>query len=215
MKRKWIFTVLVTLLFVTTNAQVNDWENPAVFQINREPTRATFLPYADAGSVITDRYTSSPWYMSLNGSWKFQWSPTPDQRPKDFYKTDFNVENWKEIKVPSNWELQGYGIPIYTNITYPFPKNPPYIDHSDNPVGSYRRYFELPANWDNRRVYLHFEAGTAAMYIWINGQKVGYTENTKSPAEFDITAYVKPGRNLVAVESYRWSDGSYLEDQDF
>ncbi len=215
MKLKWIFTGLIAWLFITANAQVNDWENPAVFQINREPARATFMPYADAGSVVTDEYTSSPWYMSLNGSWKFQWSPTPDQRPKDFYKTDFNTENWKEIKVPSNWELQGYGIPIYTNITYPFPKNPPYIDHSDNPVGSYRRYFELPTNWNNRRVYLHFEAGTAAMYIWINGQKVGYTENTKSPAEFDVTAYVKPGRNLVAVESYRWSDGSYLEDQDF
>ncbi|MEI7502137.1 MAG: glycoside hydrolase family 2 TIM barrel-domain containing protein, partial [Paludibacter sp.] len=155
------------------------------------------------------------WYYNLNGNWKFQWSPTPDQRPKDFYKTNFDVTNWKEISVPSNWELKGYGIPIYTNITYPFPKNPPYIDHSDNPVGSYRRNFELPANWNNRRVYLHFEGGTSAMYIWVNGEKVGYSENTKSPNEFDITKYVKAGKNLVAVEAYRWSDGSYLEDQDF
>lgn len=194
---------------------VNDWENPLVFQINREPARATFLPFADEGSAVADDYNRSPWYMSLNGMWKFQWSPTPDQRPKEFYKTNFDVTNWKEIKVPSNWELQGYGIPIYTNVTYPYPKNPPFIDHSDNPVGSYRRTFILPDTWNKRHVYLHFEGGTSAMYIWVNGEKVGYSENTKSPAEFDITKYVKPGKNLIAVEAYRWSDGSYLEDQDF
>jgi beta-galactosidase len=135
--------------------------------------------------------------------------------PTDFYKTSFNTVNWKEIRVPSNWELKGYGIPIYTNITYPFPKNPPYINHSDNPLGSYRRNFEVPTNWDGRRVYLHFDGGTSAMYIWVNGEKVGYSENTKSPTEFDITKYVKQGKNIVAVEVYRWSDGSYLEDQDF
>lgn len=219
MKNKWIFGCLLLAMFSPTHAQentpVNDWENPAVFQINREPARATFLPFADKHSAVADVYEASPWYSSLNGLWKFQWSPKPDQRPVDFYKTDFNVTNWKEIQVPSNWELKGYGIPIYTNATYPFPKNPPYIDHSDNPVGSYRRYFELPVDWNNRRVYVHFEAGTSAMYIWVNGEKVGYAENTKSPAEFDITKYVKPGKNLIAVEVYRWSDGSYLEDQDF
>jgi len=202
-------------LFAQDKPTLNDWENPAVFQINREPARAAFLPYADASSAIADDYTRSPWFLNLDGNWKFAWSPTPDQRPKDFFKTDFNTVNWKEISVPSNWELKGYGIPIYTNITYPFVKNPPYIDHADNPVGSYRRTFELPANWNERHVFLHFEAGTSAMYIWVNGEKVGYTENTKSPAEFDITKYVKPGKNLVAVEVYRWSDGSYLEDQDF
>ena len=219
MKKNWILTgilaAIISTAFGQENPVVNDWENPAVFQINREPARAAFLPYADVSSAIADDYSRSPWYMTLDGDWKFQWSPTPDQRPKDFYKTDFNVTNWKEISVPSNWELKGYGIPIYTNSTYPFPKNPPFIDHSDNPVGSYRRDFILPANWDQRRVYLHFEGGTSAMYIWVNGQKVGYSENTKSPAEFDITPYVKAGKNLVAVEAYRWSDGSYLEDQDF
>jgi len=219
MKKKLMLGSLFAALLLPVVAQntpaVNDWENPAVFQINREPARATFLPFADKHSAVTDIYESSPWYASLNGQWKFQWSPTPDQRPKDFYKTDFNVVNWKEIQVPSNWELKGYGIPIYTNMTYPFPKNPPYIDHSDNPVGSYRRDFQLEPSWNGRRVYLHFEAGTSAMYIWVNGKKVGYTENTKSPAEFDITNYVKPGKNLLAVEVYRWSDGSYLEDQDF
>ena len=209
------FGIYSVIAFGQEKGSVNDWENPAVFQINREPARATFLPFADKQSAIDDIYESSPWYSSLNGNWKFQWSPTPDQRPKDFYKTDFNVVNWKEIVVPSNWELKGYGIPIYTNITYPFPKNPPYIDHCDNPVGSYRRNFNIIQTWAGRRVFLHFEAGTSAMYIWINGQKVGYTENTKSPAEFDITKYVNPGNNLIAVEVYRWSDGSYLEDQDF
>ncbi|WP_163407265.1 glycoside hydrolase family 2 TIM barrel-domain containing protein [Flavobacterium ajazii] len=193
----------------------NDWENPQVFQINREPARASFLPYADESSAVSDQYENSPWYFSLNGKWKFSWSPTPDQRPKDFYKTDFSTLNWKELQVPSNWELQGYGIPIYTNITYPFERNPPFINHADNPVGSYKRDFILPENWKNRHVYLHFEAGTSAMYIWVNGEKVGYTEDTKSPAEFDISKYLKPGKNDVAVEVYRWSDGSYLEDQDF
>ena len=220
MKLTKFFTCVLTFFLIgISNAQekpkTNDWENPAIFQINREPARAAFLPYADESSAIADDYTRSPWFLTLDGNWKFNWSPTPDERPKDFFKTDFNTTNWKEITVPSNWELNGYGIPIYTNIIYPFVKNPPFIDHADNPVGSYRRAFELPENWNGRRVYLHFEAGTSAMYIWVNGEKVGYSENTKSPTEFDITKYVKAGKNQIAVEVYRWSDGSYLEDQDF
>jgi beta-galactosidase len=219
MKKNTLLTCIFVIASLIVNAQEktlnNDWENPAVFQINREPARAAFLPYADDASAIADDYTRSPWFLTLDGKWKFNWSPTPDERPKDFFKKDFNTTNWKEISVPSNWELNGYGIPIYTNITYPFVKNPPFIDHADNPVGSYRRSFELPENWNGRRVYLHFEAGTSAMYIWVNGEKVGYSENTKSPTEFDITKYVKEGKNQVAVEVYRWSDGSYLEDQDF
>jgi beta-galactosidase len=210
------FIVLILLVSnILIKAQTREWENPEIFQINREPDKATFLPYADKQAAIIDDYNASPWYLCLNGLWKFQWSPTPEQRPENFYKTDFNDVNWKEIKVPGNWELQGYGVPIYTNITYPYPKNPPFIDHSDNPVGSYRRFFQLPENWSGRRVYVHFEAGTSAMYIWINGEFAGYTENTKSPAEFDITKLVKPGKNLITVQVYRWSDGSYLEDQDF
>ena len=209
-----ILFLILQLSFI--NAQtVNDWENPSVFEINREPARATFVPYADTKSAMIDEYTLSPWYQSLNGLWKFSWSPTPDQRPVDFYKPDFRVTNWDEIEVPSNWELKGYGIPIYSNIKYPFPKNPPYIDHSDNPVGSYRREFIIPDNWDGKQIFIHFEAGTSAMYLWVNGQKVGYTQNSKSPAEFNITKYIQRGKNLLAVEVYRWSDGSYLEDQDF
>jgi beta-galactosidase len=193
----------------------NDWENPLVFQINKEVPKATFLPYADEATATADNYARSPYYQLLNGNWKFNWVPKPDDRPLDFYKESYNVSKWKDIKVPSNWELQGYGIPIYTNVEYPYPLNSPNIPHNDNPVGSYRRDFNVPASWDGRRIYLHFASGTSAMYVWINGQKVGYSEVTKSPAEFDITKYTRKGKNSVAVEVYRWSDGSYLEDQDF
>ena len=214
MNKKMALLLMLTISMISF-AQKNDWENPEVFQINREPARAAFVPYSDEKTAISDDYTTSPWYMTLNGNWKFNWSPTPEKRSSDFYKTTYNTNNWKEIQVPSNWELNGYGIPIYTNITYPFPNNQPFIDHSDNPVGSYKREFILPENWNGRHVFLHFEAGTSAMYIWINGEKVGYTENTKSPAEFDITKYLESGKNSIAIEVYRWSDGSYLEDQDF
>jgi beta-galactosidase len=193
----------------------NDWENPQVFQINKEYPVATFLPYADEATAIADNYAKSPYYQLLSGKWKFHWVPKPADRPMDFFKENYDVSKWKDIKVPSNWELEGYGIPIYTNIVFPFPLNAPFIPHNDNPVGSYRRDFTIPALWDGRRTYLHFASGASAMYVWVNGQKVGYSEVTKSPAEFDITKYVHKGKNSVSVEVYRWSDGSYLEDQDF
>ena len=142
----FVFAFLSLVAVAQEKRTVNDWENPEVFQINREPARAAFLPYADEPSAIADDYSRSPWFLSLNGKWKFNWSPTPDEKPDDFFKTNFNTTNWKELNVPSNWELQGYGIPIYTNVTYPFVKNPPFIDHADNPVGSYKRTFELPKN---------------------------------------------------------------------
>jgi beta-galactosidase len=206
---------LMAVASIATAQNAPDWENPAVFGINKEPARASFMTYTDRKAAMDDNYSSSPWYLLLNGTWDFSWAPRPDSRPADFYKEDFNTTGWDKISVPSNWELKGYGIPIYTNVSYPYPNNPPFIDHKDNPVGSYRRTFDMPANWDGRRMFLHFAAGTSAMYVWINGQKVGYSEVTKSPAEFDITPYVRKGKNLVAVEVYRWSDGSYLEDQDF
>ncbi len=213
-----IFSVL--LFFISgviafAGDQVPDWENPGVFGINKEAPRASFIPYQSEKLAIADDYSQSEYCLSLNGVWKFNWVMKPADKPQGFYADNFDVSKWNDIKVPGNWELQGYGTPIYTNITYPFPKNPPFIDHSDNPVGSYKRTFELPASWDGRRVYLHFESGAAAMYIWVNGQKVGYSQDTKNPAEFDITSYVKKGLNSIAIEAYRWSDGSYLEDQDF
>ena len=192
-----------------------DWENPAVLQINREPPRANFIPYSNEDQAVADRKENSSYYYSLNGMWKFHWSRKPGDRPSYFYKQDFNTSGWDWIKVPSNWELQGYGIPIYVNTGYPFEKNPPYIHHNYNPVGSYKREFKLPKGWENNEVFIHFGAVSSAMYVWINGQKVGYNEGSKTPAEFRITPYLKEDRNSVAVEVYRWCDGSYLEDQDF
>ncbi len=213
-----IVLLLVSLFWsgtIESQSNTPDWENPEVFAFNKEKTRSTFLPYQNAEAAIKDYYEASEWYQSLNGTWKFNWVYKPEDRPKDFYKDDYDVSSWGEMPVPGNWEMNGYGTPIYTNIKYPFPKNPPFIDHAHNPVGSYKRSFELPENWKNRRVYLHFENSAAAMYVWVNGQKVGYSQNAKCPAEFDITKYVRPGQNNVAIEAYRWSDGSYLEDQDF
>lgn len=215
MKKIVFLSALCFLMIQPTKAQENDWENPSVFGINKEAPRATAFPYASKQEALTTTAQQSPYYISLNGTWKFHWVYKPADRPTDFYKTDFDVSNWDNINVPGNWELQGYGTPIYTNITYPHPKNPPFIDHQHNPVGSYRRTFELPDTWNEREVYLHFTAGTSAMYIWVNGVKVGYSQVTKSPAEFNITQYLKKGSNMMAIEVYRWSDGSYLEDQDF
>lgn len=211
-----LIALLTLVCFTSTVAnEIPEWENPTVFGINKEAARATAFPYPDASSALEGKADLSPFYMSLNGTWKFNWVYKPDERPVEFYKTNFDVSGWDDIKVPGNWELQGYGTPIYTNIKYPHEKNPPYINHKHNPVGSYRRTFDLPTSWKDREVYLHFEAGTSAMYIWVNGEKVGYSQVTKSPAEFNITKYLDKGENTIAIEVYRWSDGSYIEDQDF
>lgn len=216
-KACWVTAFILSSFFfrIDAKAQKNDWENPAVFQINRLPARATFMYYPEKNAAIQDNYELSPYYLTLNGQWKFNWVPKPADRPVDFYKTDYNHSNWKEIAVPGNWELNGYGTPIYTNIIYPFPKNPPFIPHHDNPVGSYIKEFELPENWHDRKVFLHFQSGLSAMYVWVNGKKAGYHQGNKNQAEFDITPFVRKGKNKIAIEGYRWSDGSYLEDQDF
>jgi len=196
-------------------AAVNDWENPAVFAEGRLAPRATAYPYADKASARDGHHEASPYFRSLNGTWKFMFSARPSARPADFYKPGYDTSAWDDITVPSNWEMQGYGTPIYTNITYPFPKDAPRIPHDDNPVGSYKRTFQLPDGWNGRRTILHFDGSTAGMYVWVNGHKAGYVQSTKNPAEFDITEFVKPGDNEIACEVYRWTDGSYLEDQDF
>jgi beta-galactosidase len=202
-----------------------DWENGRVFEINREPSRATFVPYPDERSASRGETPSSPFVQSLDGMWKFNWVPKPEDRPLDFYKTTFDVSAWKEIRVPSNWERQGYGTPIYSNITYPFKRDAPKVTSEPppdwtaykerNPVGSYRRTFTIPASWAGRRVFLTFGGVSSAFYVWVNGEKVGYAEDSRLPSEFDVTKYLKPGENSVAVEVYRWCDGSYMEDQDF
>jgi beta-galactosidase len=222
MKRWIIFkSVFIILSLLSSDLKADEkehrkeWQDPSVYQINRLPARASFMVYSGKADAIADDFTKSPFFLSLNGMWKFNWVRKPSERPADFYKINYDVSNWKEIPVPGNWELNGYGTPIYTNITYPFPKNPPFISDEDNPVGSYVKEFLLPDGWAGRRIFLHFEAGVSAMYIWINGEQVGYSEGTKNPAEFDITPFVHSGTNKLAIEAYRWSDGSYLEDQDF
>jgi len=173
--------------------------------------------FLNLNQALQVKAKNSPWYKSLNGQWKFNWVQKPADRPVNFCQPDFDDSQWKEIEVPSNWELQGYGIPIYVNSDYEFaPDNPqpPHIPHDYNPVGSYRLFFTVPDSWNGMDVFIHFGAVKSAFYIWVNGQKVGYSQDSKTPAEFKITPYLKPGQNLVALEVYRWSDGSYLEAQD-
>ena len=190
-----------------------DWEDPEIIDRNKEPGHATLLPFPTVEAAREARAT--PYVQSLNGPWQFHWVKTPDERPRDFYLPDYDVSQWDTLPVPSNWQMHGYGIPIYTNIIYPFPKNPPHIPHDNNPVGSYRRTFTLPELWTGRRVIIHFAGVESAFYLWINGKQVGYSQGSRTPAEFDVTDYLRPGENLVAAEVYRWCDGSYLEDQDF
>ncbi|MBN1117193.1 MAG: DUF4981 domain-containing protein [Bacteroidales bacterium] len=227
MKTKHFF-IAASFFFVVVSslqAQQHDWENEQVIGINKEPAHSDYIPYATIEQAMADYANESPYYQCLNGTWKFNWVKSPDLRPVDFYKTDFNVSYWDDIEVPSNWQMKGYGKPIYTNITYPFVKNQPYVmtkayegwtnSEMPNPVGSYRREFVVPDNWNNHEVVLHFAGVQSAMYVWVNGKKVGYSQGSMTPAEFNITSYLQKGINTLAVEVYQWSDGSYLEDQDF
>lgn len=224
---KYMYILILQILSVyTVFSQINkpDWENLSVLEINREPARAYFIPFATEQQALSGDINQSPYFQSLNGSWKFHWVARPEERPANFFKTDFNDSGWKTIPVPSNWEMQGYGTPIYVSSGYAFKIDPPrvtsepkqdYTTYKErNPVGSYRRTFRLPESWSNRQVFVRFEGVQSAFYIWINGKKVGYSQGSMSPSEFDITDYVQTGNNQIAVEVYRWSDGSYLEDQD-
>ena len=207
---------------------VPDWDNPEVVHRNTEAPRASFTAFPteaqalQAGPIApfwqTDHPTTAPWYRSLDGQWKFHYSPRPADRPLDFYRVGYDDRAWKTIPVPSNWERQGYGVAIYTNIKYPFHPDgrptPPQLPADNNPVGSYRDDFTVPREWTGREIYLRFGAVSSAFYLWINGRMVGFSEDSKTPAEFDVTRYVHAGRNKLAAEVYRWSDGSYLEDQD-
>ncbi|AIQ34883.1 beta-galactosidase [Paenibacillus sp. FSL R5-0345] len=212
------------------SAEYPEWNNnPDVFQINREPAHASFIPYGDVKSALkgADLISAmlenpSPYYQSLNGQWKFNMAKNPASRPIDFYKETYDTSAWEEIKVPGDWQLQGHDFPIYTNVTYPFWGNgnstnvqPPYAPTEYNPVGSYQRTFKVPDNWDGRQVFLSFQGVESAFYVWVNGQKVGYSEDSFTAKDFNITPYLKAGDNKLSVEVYRWSDGSWLEDQDF
>ena len=198
-----------------TEKEPRDWENPEMFNQNREEPRASFISFPDSESALRLAKESSPNYISLDGTWKFKWVKTPAERPYWFFKDDFDTREWDDIEVPSNWELKGYDVPLYVNAGYPFKRNPPFVQHDWNPVGSYKRTFKVPGSWSNREVFVTFGAVSSAFYLYINGELVGYSQDSKVPAEFNISKYLKRGVNTIAVEVYRWSDGSYLEDQDF
>ena len=198
-------------------------QTPEIVAVNRMPMRSSAFAYENAALAKKRDKTSSANFYSLNGNWKFNWTQDPRQRPQYFYQTDYDDSRWPNFKVPANWEMNGYGTPIYINQPYEFTGkkkvgadlNPPFdIPVDNNPVGSYRKKFMLPANWKNKQVFIHLGAVKSAFFIWINGKKVGYSEDSKLAAEFDITRYLKAGENLIALQVYRWSDGSYLECQD-
>ena len=193
-----------------------EWENPEIFQINREEPTATFYRYKSSSkALVNDDWKNSSYYKSLNGNWHFNYSNNIKSRPKKFYENNYDFSNWDLLEIPSNWELKGYGIPFYTNIKYMFPANPPFIPHDQNNNGSFIKLFDIPEEWSGKEIYLHFEGVSGAMYIWINGKNVGYSEGSKTPAEFKITDYLVKGQNKLSVQVMRWSDASYMEDQDF
>ncbi|HOX39676.1 MAG TPA: glycoside hydrolase family 2 TIM barrel-domain containing protein [Candidatus Brocadiia bacterium] len=207
------------------SGEVRDWENEQITGRNKEPRHCALMPYADAAQAATVSREASPFHAPLNGTWKFKWVKQPSERPLDFFKPESDVAAWDDIPVPSNWQTLGYDRPIYTNVRYPFKADPPRVmgevppdwtaAEFPNPVGSYRREFEIPSSWAGRRVFIHFDGVQSAFYLWVNGREVGYSQDSMTPAEFDITKYVTPGRNILAAQVYCLSDGSYLEDQDF
>ena len=225
--RRTLFAFLVILApaLAQQAAVPVELENPRITGVNKEPAHATFTPYPGEAEALRADVAGSVFTKSLNGLWKFHWVKQPGERPVDFYQPGFSVADWKEIAVPSNWELKGYGTPIYSNIPYPFKRDAPHVmEEPDdktwtayaerNPVGSYRRTFVLPAAWNSRETFLVFDGVSSALVLYVNGQRVGYSQDSRLPAEFNITQYVKPGTNMVAAEVYRWNAGSYMEDQD-
>ena len=215
-KTLFVLSALTAVLFSATAQEHHDWEDNHVLQINREPARAYFIPYANYQG---DRQ------LNLNGLWQFRWTKTPEERVKDFYKADYDASNWATLTVPANWEVNGYGTPIYVSAGYPFKIDPPYVTHEPkpvwttyterNPTGQYRRTFYVPNDWQEGQTFLRFEGVMSAFYVWINGQRVGYSQGSMEPSEFNVTSYIHKGENQIAVEVYKYSDGSYLEDQDF
>jgi len=198
-------------------AERPEWDNPAIVHVGTERPHATMMVYPSAELARTGERAKSPWFDLLNGTWKFHGSMRPSERPLDFYRPDFSDATWGTIPVPSSWQMHGFDIPIYTNFIYPWPQDPskpPQVPYDYNPVGSYRLRFTVPAAWKGRHVYLHFDGVDSAFYAWVNGKKLGYSEGSRTPAEFDVTPYLQPGANLLAVEVYRFGDGAFLEDQD-
>lgn len=219
-KRLSFFIVALFLLAsCDTNNDIDGsrpaWNDIDVIRENTEPPRAHFTPYRNTSDALAGDVSANPWFKSLNGAWKFNYAESPAGRPADFYQTDYDVSAWSDIPVPSNWEREGYGYAIYVNVPYPFEIDEPNVPTDVNPVGSYRRDFNVSDEWQGEELFLNFGAVSSAFYVWINGEYVGYSEGSKTASEFKVTDHVRAGENTIAVETYRWSTGSYLEDQDF
>lgn len=223
---KLFFTTIVTCLMFNISVSAMEWEDAEIYRIHKEEPHVTKAPFATVQDAVGLSRMQSTYVAMLNGKWKFHYVGNPKDRPADFYQVKYDDGKWPEIMVPGNWQLQGYGIPLYTNINYPFHVDPPrvmgepeahfthYAEKNRNPVGSYRKTFTVPENWDGREVFIIFEGVDSAFYLWVNGQKVGYSQDSRTSAEFNLTPYLHEGENLIALEVYQYSDGSYLEDQD-
>ena len=213
-----VLIIIVSIAYFIMNKKKKidqlDWENPSVISINKESARAHFFDFESKELAFINDIDGSNFYQSLNGKWKFYYSLNPDERPKEFMKNDFDVSTWDDIEVPGSWEMQGWSVPVYVNVQYPFPVNPPLVPHDYNRVGSYRNNFDLPSSWLDRDIFIQFDGVRSAFYLWINGKFIGYSQDSKTPAEFNITDFVVSGENSVSLEVYRFSDGSYLEGQD-
>lgn len=209
--------IIFSFVFTSSmNAQeLPEWDNIEVLQINREASRTSMMIFPTKEDASSFDREKSVWFQSLNGTWKFKWAENPDSRIQNFYNLGFNDSDWDDIQVPSNWEIEGYGTPIYANIRYPFDISELRSPQKNNPVGSYRHEFEIIEDWDGRQIFLGFDGVASAFYVWINGEYVGYSQGNRVLSEFDISEFVETGTNEIAVEVYKWSDGSYLEDQDF
>lgn len=219
--KKQLMTGLFTVLALTAGAQTfQEWRNPEINAVNLAPMHTNYFAFENADAAKKADKKQSTNYMTLNGTWKFNWVKDADSRPTDFWKTGFNDKGWDDLQVPAVWELNGYGDPIYVNVGYAwrnqFQNNPPEVPTENNHVGSYRREIVVPASWKGKDIIAHFGSVTSNMYLWVNGRYVGYSEDSKLEAEFDLTPYLKPGqKNLIAFQVFRWCDGTYLEDQDF
>lgn len=219
--KKQLITGVLGMLALTASAQTfQEWRNPEINAVNRAPMHTNYFAYESAETAGKGLKENSANFLSLNGTWKFNWVKDADMRPTDFWQTTFNDKGWDDFQVPAVWELNGYGNPLYLNIGYAwsnhFKNNPPEVPVEDNHVGSYRREIVVPASWKGKDIIAHFGSVTSNMYLWVNGKYVGYSEDSKLEAEFDLTPYLKPGqKNLIAFQVFRWCDGSYLEDQDF
>ena len=213
-----LLTIILVLTGIYTKAQEN-WQNPKVNEVNRLPMQSAFFAYESTAQAAIGIKENSANFLSLNGTWKFNWVRHAWQRPTDFYVVDLNDKGWATIQVPGLWELNGYGDPVYENRGYAwahqYKSNPPIVPEENNHVGTYRKEIELPVEWNGKQIFAHFGSQTSNISLYVNGKFVGYSEDSKLEAEFDLTKFLKPGKNLIAFQIFRWCDGTYLEDQDF